>query len=666
MADLFIDTTTVKAWSTGTGRYSRELATSLGRHNTVITPDQSWNPQHPTSPASSENYHVTLNFKLLANQNNVHADACFFPNYFMPPSWPYPSAVTIHDVSFLTHPWFYSRKMSNYYRMRIRHTVQNAKFILTVSEASKRSISDNLRVPADRIMVHPPSPPLAAGDGIRREKSPYLLYIGNLEPKKNIVRMLEAFVRLPNKNGHKLLLLGNLWGPRGWRRKVQHLIRDSAGIEYKGYVPDEQLSGYLTHASGLLLVSHVEGFGLPAMDALAHNIPVLISRDPALNEVCRGSGITVNECDSAEISGGMEQLVFSEKPMDSNTAMHQRYGQKRYDDKLDEIADRLASKTAWFFPTDISSSDTSPLKCNEVKTSILAAVCYAAVFRSGINVQKLYLALGSVSISFDDFLVKLTDMIDTPPGLLVNTNGVIRLNDETHYLPHEKNQISDNAAVRKKHRNILKLIIAIPWVKGLYYSGGTAHGAGLHDRDDLDLLIVTAGDRAWMTYTAVRLVSRLAGAGTSVCANYILDEHAHEIHWQRDYYTAFQLLFLKKVALKPDMPHIRYCNTWMHDYFPNGPEFKKKTVNTPGKTRGILRYVNLLIMMVWTARWKKNGFRSSDGGLLYDAHRIKLHTNDHRPNVSRSFSLLFGKTLTAFKAAALKQSSEPLKDAADK
>jgi len=651
MAILFTDTTTVKAWSSGTGRYARELASSLARRHTVVTPSQSWNPYEPSSPLSKANYHAALNFALMANRNNVHADACFFPNYFMPPGWPYPSAVTIHDVSFLTHPRFYSRKMSLYYKTRIHHTVQNARLILTVSEASKRSIAKNLHVPADRIIVHPPAPPVIAERGMRLENRPYLLYIGNIEPKKNIVRILEAFAGITDKNGHKLILLGRLRGPRSWQKKVRRLIQDSADIDHKGYVPDGQIPGYLAHASGLVLLSHVEGFGLPAMDALANGISVLISRDPALNEVCGGYGITVRECDTADIRRGMEQLLFSgTPPANISASIHERYGQERYDEKLDEITERLTEKTSWFFPSDIGMNRDLHPELSGIKLAILAAVCYAAVFKSGITVHKLHHALGSARISFDDFLENLRELMDAHPALLNHPNGAIGLNDPVLDQPYAKNRTPDAADMRTRHRRLLKFFLWLPWVKGLYYSGGTVHGSGLQDQHDLDLLIVTSRDRAWFAYAAIRLMSRLSGAGSSVCANYILDEQAQEVHWQRDYYTAFQLLFLRKVVLKPGLAHIRQHNPWIQEYFPNSPAFGANPVISTKKRGGLLKLVNLLIMLLWTARWKKKGFRSSEGGLLFDAHRIKLHTNDHRPRVSQSFSSVYNNALETFRA----------------
>jgi len=541
--------------------------------------------------------------------------------------------------------------MSLYYRNRIRHTAKNAKLILTVSEASKTSIIRHLHIPSDRIIIHPPSPPVAAERGMRLENRPYLLYIGNIEPKKNIVLMLEAFDGITDKNGHKLILLGRLRGPRSWQKKVQQLIHGSADIDHKGYVPDGQIPGYLAHASGLVLLSHVEGFGLPAMDALANGTPALISRDPALNEVCMGFGITVDECDTADIARGMEQLLFSETSRtDIQAIIREKYGQQRYDEKLDEITERLTAKTSWFFPSDIGLRRDPHPEISEIKQTILAAVCYAAVFKSGITVHKLYHALGSIRVSFEDFMENLHELLDAHPDVLRQSNGAIGLSDPLPGRARAENPSTGPHDIRTRHRLLLKLFLRLPWVKGLYYSGGTVHGSGLQDQHDLDLMVITSRERAWLAYAAIRLISRLAGAGSSVCANYILDEQVHEVHWQRDYYTAFQLLFLRKAALKPGSAHIRQHNPWVYDYFPNSPAFGGDPAISTKKRGGFLKLANLLIMLLWTARWKKKGFRSSEGGLLFDVNRIKLHTNDHRPRVSQSFSSIYNNALKTFKA----------------
>ncbi len=657
MATLFTDTTTVKSNQSGTGRYARELATSLTRHHLIKTPDKSWNPHHSDSSVFTGNYHKFLNLTLFANRLNVSADASFFPNYFIPPSWPYPSAVTIHDVSFLTHPQYYSRKMTTYYRMRIGHSIKRAELILTVSEVSKQAISTHLNVDKKRIIVHQPAPPLPEAATLSKRlqypknngsydgSQPYLLYVGNIEPKKNTARMVQAFADIEEKNGYRLLLIGKLSGPKKWRQQMQRMIQNSAGVEWKGYLSDQELMAYLDHASCLVLVSHVEGFGLPVMDALARDIPVLISRDPALNEVSEGAAMRVDENQTAAISRAMEQVIHSEVALpNTSERIHERFGKDVYEAKLDHITERLISKKRWFFPSGVSNYQSSDSQ-NEVREkAILAAVCYAAVFNSGIHIQKLYNVLGLNSIPFSQYYRSLEHMLDYYPDLLHSSGGVVGLTDKMSGWVQQKS-ISGSREIHLGHRGLIRMILWIPWVRGLYYSGGTVHGSGLEGTKDLDLLVVASGDRAWVAYAAIRLLSRLSRTGDILCTNYILDENAQEVYWQRDYYTAFQLLFLKKIALKPDLQHIRIKNRWVYDYFPNSPRFNNQKPMSGKGSMGLMGLLNLMIMGFWTRNWRKQGKKSGSEGILFDARRIKLHTNDHRPYVSQTFSKLLSKYL---------------------
>ncbi len=710
MANFFTDTTTVKHGLSGTGRYTRSLASSITRHHTVITPDQSWNPHVSHSSLYTGNYHKVLNLSLFANRPNVIADACFFPNYFMPPSWPYPSAVTIHDVSFLTHPQYYTRKMSTYYRMRIGHTVKKANLILTVSEASKYAIIRHLNVDAERIIVHTPAPPLPAvshfpaapnlpnglnlpaashlpygpllpaGPNLSNgpnlpngpyylsedrhpgQVQPYLLYIGNIEPKKNTLRMVQAFANIGDKCGYKLLLIGKLSGPARWKRTMKQIIRDSEGVEWKGYLPDPELTVYLDNASCLILVSHVEGFGLPVMDALARNIPVLISRDPALNELADEAPIRADETRTDAIARGMERVIHSEASVPNTSGrIYKRFGRETYDSALDHITERILAKKVWFFPSDISNLRQSDSE-KDLEEAILAAVCYAAVFHSGIHIRKLYHVLGADPVSYDSYRNTLEHMLNSYPELLQKSGETVSLKADMSHSETWENKIKKRD-IRLDLQGLIRMILWIPWVRGLYYSGGTIHGSGLMSTRDLDLFVVTSGERAWIAYALIRLLARLSRTGHMLCANYILDEYAQEVHWQRDYYTAFQVLFLKKIALKDGTEHIRSYNRWVYDYFPNSPKFGARYKKPRNSGTGVMGLLNLMIMMLWTRSWKKQGKKSSSDGLLYDARRIKLHTNDHRPYISRTFSATMSKYLQKLHSARtdhLQESLTPL------
>jgi glycosyltransferase involved in cell wall biosynthesis len=692
---LFLDTSCVTATSSGTARYTRALGTALARCGDIVSTEGNWHPLgrttgvndnittansegnwHPLDGSSNlpqkPGYHRELNLRLLANRPDVRVDAAVFPNYFMPPGWPYPSAVTIHDVSFLSHPQFYSRRMRTFYKARIRHTLKHASFILTVSEQSKRQIIQWLGVDPDRILVHPPSPPVLLNQNVPVHREPYLLYIGNLEPKKNIRLMLEAFALIRHvRPDVSMVLTGRLHGSPAWNREILQRMASIPGVTYAGYVPEQQMHDYLAYASALVLVSHVEGFGLPVMDALANDIPVLISRDAALGEMTgliptrTGRVVVADQNDVQSIRYGMMEVLERNRTdmSGSRQEMLQRFGEEACYRAAVEITERLTPASRLFFFNDPSGRQPS------VKSATLKSVAYADVFNSGISRSKLYLSLLGCRTSQGEFNLAVDDLLQPPSAPLVEHSNIISLK-QRDFIGRGRAMESAGASVRHRHTSLLRRVAALPWVKGLYFSGGTVHGSGFDEKPDLDLLVVSSANRVWLTYFTIRLMALLTGRGKSLCTNYLVDESAMEIHWQRDDYTAFQLLFLRKVVLKKGARHLRAANQWVYGRFPNSPKFAgafdERTSDSVRKLApdhrisprnlfaSVLNGLNILVMMVWGGVWNKAGLRSGTGGLLWDAHRIKLHTHDHRPFVKEAFqqrlrSLLPGPANTAKK-----------------
>lgn len=632
MRTVFIDTSSVRPVASGTGRYTQNLAEGLAQRYEVVTSPGNWHPQTRQMPEGPRDWHRELNFRLAANQPNIHADAGIFPNYFMPPGWPYPAAVTIHDLSFLTHPQCYSPRMRHFYRLRIRHTLKHARVILTVSEASRRQIVALTGISPERVLVHAPALPVTCCNPVPVHEEPYLLYVGNLEPKKNIENMLRAFALLRKQQKVSLVLAGRFHGQPAWNRKIRDLIREIPGVSYAGFVDDTRHADLLAFASGLVLVSHIEGFGLPVMDALANQVPVLISRDPALHETAAGHALITDASDPAQIARGMGDLLDIPAAELAGAARHmrRRFSPETRDTDMLRITRSLRTPRPLYLHGEPElKRETCP------NTALLSGIAYADVFGSGITPAKLHRALSGVRLSKAMFDETLDRLLSLRPDLVVKEKGVLFWG-VLREVTEGPRWAQSSADVRRRHARLLGVLMASPWVRGLYYSGGTAHGSGLDAQPDLDLLVIAAPGRAWLAWVWVRLVSLLGGPNSRICANYILAENAQEVHWQRDYYTAFQLLFLRKVSLKPGCTYIRRHNRWITDFFPNNSYTEAPAV--PEVPRGLLTRLNLTLQFVAGWFWNRRGLRSGKGGLLWDAHRIKLHTNDHRPTVKQAFA----------------------------
>jgi glycosyltransferase involved in cell wall biosynthesis len=239
------------------------------------------------------------NFRL---QSKAYRDRCEVfhgPTYALPSLISLPSVVTIHDVIAFTHPLFCTPGSARVQRNAIPRSTHQARRIIVPSLATKEDLLRTVKqVAPERIDVVP--------WGVSAEFKPlpqdqrerwraelqlpehYLLFVGNLEPKKNIPAIIRAFfaAKIHSKLPHKLVLAGQ----RGWGlTDLEKIIRELNALEYvcfTGYVPPGAMPALYSLADVLLMPSLIEGFGMPTLEAMACGCPVVISSDPALVEVC--------------------------------------------------------------------------------------------------------------------------------------------------------------------------------------------------------------------------------------------------------------------------------------------------------------------------------------------------------------------------------------------
>lgn len=232
----------------------------------------------------------------------------YFSPGFNPPIWsPVPFIFTIHDLIFLHFPEEASSLMQPYFHWVVKSAARRAYRVITVSEFSKQEILKWADLPPEKVVV--------VGNGVAAEFTPdgsrhdpgypYLLYVGNRRPHKNLERMLLAFARV-QKTETRLVLSGN--PDREILSQIQDLDLEDR-VVFTGFIPDTELPSYYRGAVGLILVSLYEGFGLPPLEAMACGIPVLTSNVSSLPEVVGSAAILVNPLEIDEISHGMERLI---------------------------------------------------------------------------------------------------------------------------------------------------------------------------------------------------------------------------------------------------------------------------------------------------------------------------------------------------------------------
>ena len=246
------------------------------------------------------------NFRL---QSRTYADQCDLihgPTYALPSMLSKPAVVTIHDVIALSHPLFCTPGSAKVQSRVIPRSVKAARRIIVPSLAAKTDLLRNVKnAGEDRIDVIPwgVGPEFKPLPQAEREKAraalklpdPYVLFVGNLEPKKNIPMLIRGFfaAKLHRKLPHKLVIAGQrAWGMDTIERLINELNAQEF-VFFTDYVPQEALPAIYSLADLFVMPSLIEGFGMPVLEAMACGCPVLISTDAALQEVSASVARTI-------------------------------------------------------------------------------------------------------------------------------------------------------------------------------------------------------------------------------------------------------------------------------------------------------------------------------------------------------------------------------------
>ena len=238
-----------------------------------------------------------------------------------------PTVLTIHDLSWHLFPEFYSGKMRLWHRAtRPNELINSAAHILTPSTSTKQDVMSVFRKPEEKISVVPHgidpifSPKMEARDhGVRsRLKLPknFALFVGTLEPRKNLLGLLDGIKQYRNKYHDDLSLV--LVGKWGWKStQLRHRLwkKDvNSWVHHLGYVPNEDRPALYRSASVLTWPSIYEGFGLPVLEAMASGTPVITSNTSSLPELTQDSAILVDPYNPNDISEALRGLLNS-KPL---------------------------------------------------------------------------------------------------------------------------------------------------------------------------------------------------------------------------------------------------------------------------------------------------------------------------------------------------------------
>jgi len=253
--------------------------------------------------------------KLRSSVDLIHAT-----DHLIPRCQGVPVVATVMDAIPLAHPEWVNTRFSALKNAIWKKSVGFADRVITISEHSKNDLIEHFGIPEDRISITPlgvderwfEQPSLEYLAAVRvRYKLPdnFFVFVGTLQPRKNISRMIDAHCALPDtiRKSHPLIIIGRA----GWQCSdiLDRLKLENTFVRWLKYVSGDDLPSILRCASALVFPSLHEGFGLPVLEAFAAELPVITSNVTSLPEVAGNAALLINPYDVQHISWAMQQLI---------------------------------------------------------------------------------------------------------------------------------------------------------------------------------------------------------------------------------------------------------------------------------------------------------------------------------------------------------------------
>jgi glycosyltransferase involved in cell wall biosynthesis len=314
---------------TGTERYSRRIV----EHLVQLESDRLkyrlfFNSPPPESAVLGDAERCVIparrfwtHYRLSRELRKNPVDLLFVPAHVLPLYHPEGSIVTVHDLGYLVEPESHPRLSRLQLKLTTRWNANQATHIVAISEATRQDLVKYLHVDPKRITVVPhgvdpqfrplPAEEIARYRRAARLPERFILYLGTIQPRKNLSKLIDAFERVAlNHPGISLVLAGRT----GWLSEpILERARSSAvqdRIRFLGYVPDEQLPLLYGAATTVTLPSLYEGFGLPVLEAMACGSPVVMSNRGALPELAGADAEVIEPTDVDELAASLRAAIF--------------------------------------------------------------------------------------------------------------------------------------------------------------------------------------------------------------------------------------------------------------------------------------------------------------------------------------------------------------------
>lgn len=213
------------------------------------------------------------------------------------------SVVTVHDLAFLENPKWFSKSFYYYYKNLVPRIVKNARHVITVSNFSKEEILNKIHIASNKISVIYNAVDITLPFEQKNRQGRFALFVGSMDPRKNMQRLLNAVKYLPNDV--TLVVVGG--AAKSFATESEQDISDR--IRFVGYVTDERLFELYSNADAFVYPSLYEGFGIPPLEAQSFGLPILVSDIPVFQEIFGDSALYCDPNSVESIGQGLLNIL---------------------------------------------------------------------------------------------------------------------------------------------------------------------------------------------------------------------------------------------------------------------------------------------------------------------------------------------------------------------
>lgn len=261
---------------------------------------------------------VWMQFFLPLTLRRLNPDITHFTNYLGPAVGARRYVVSVHDMSLTLTPQHHTFRKRALTASLVPRIARQSRLVLVPSEATRGDVVSGLGLPPSKVSVIPYAAaemfaPVDTPPSDPRLKDPYFVFVGTIEPRKNLIRLLDAFAGFAREVPRVRLVLA---GQRGW--KCEEIYARAAApdvssrVMFLNYVPEAELPALYSHALACVYPSSFEGFGFPVLEAMACGTPVLTSSTTSLGELGRDAAWLVDPEDTDAIRKGLVALATNE------------------------------------------------------------------------------------------------------------------------------------------------------------------------------------------------------------------------------------------------------------------------------------------------------------------------------------------------------------------